>query len=154
METLIDKINEIAEQYKDYFAGTIESVPDWFIAEKLNTTVIQVYQPIICKDIKALLIIGGEYAIIKELSLNGTNPVKALCVNVLEALNGFDNFDMNNESYRNGYTSIANNLELSGIISFQTKQYLLSLINMISIVVNTQNVDARVVGIARGAHPG
>lgn len=163
--SLIDKINELALIHKDDFEGTSESVPDWFIAYKLNeqpTSVIQKYVPIVCKDIKGMLIIGGEYAVIKELSLNGTNPIKALCVNVLEALNGFDTLDMNNPTYLLGYEGIANNLEAAGIISSQTKQILLSLIIQTFITEYGQSwtqlnqilVDARSVGIARGANPG
>ena len=162
---LIDKINEIADLYKGEFENTPDSVPDWFIANKLNeqpATVVQKYVPIVCKDIKGMLIIGGEYAVIKELSLNGTNPIKALCVNVLEALNGFDILDMNNPSYLIGYGEIANNLELAGIISSQTKQILLSLIVQSPVTEYSQSwatlnniiVDSRVVGIARGANPG
>ncbi len=163
--SLIDKINELALLHKDDFEGTSESVPDWFIANKLNeqpATVVQKYVPIVCKDIKGMLIIGGEYAVIKELSLNGTNPIKALCVNVLEALNGFDVLDMNNPSYLIGYVGIADNLETAGIISSQTKQILLSLIIQIPVTeygeswatLNNIIVDSRVVGIARGANPG
>jgi len=163
--TLIDKINELALLHKDDFEGTSESVPDWFIAYKLNeqsSSVVQKYIPIVCKDIKGMLIIGGEYAVIKELSLTGQNPIKALCVNVLEALNGFDELDMNNPSYLIGYGEIANNLELAGIISSQTKQILLSLIVQKDVTeygkswaaLNNYQVDARSVGIARGANPG
>ena len=163
--SLIDKINELALLHKDDFEGTSESVPDWFIANKLNeqpATVVQKYVPIVCKDIKGMLIIGGEYAVIKELSLNGTNPIKALCVNVLEALNGFDELDMNNPSYLIGYGGIADNLETAGIISSQTKQILLSLIVQSPVTeyseswatLNNIIVDSRVVGIARGANPG
>lgn len=162
---LIDKINEIADLYKGEFENTPDSVPDWFIANKLNeqpSSIVQKYVPIVCKDIKGMLIIGGEYAVIKELSLSGTNPIKALCVNVLEALNGFDVLDMNNPTYLIGYEEIANNLETAGIISSQTKQILLSLIIQSPVteygeswaVLNNIIVDSRIVGIARGANPG
>jgi hypothetical protein len=165
MGSLIEKINEIAEQYKNNYGDIPESVPDWLIANKLNeqpTSIVQKYVPIVCKDIKGMLIIGGEYAVIKELSLNGTNPIKALCVNVLEALNGFDELDMNNLSYLTGYGAIANNLETAGIISSQTKQILLSLIVQKDVIEYSQSwavlnniiVDARSVGIERGAYPG
>ena len=65
--SFIVKINEVADQYKDSFEGTPESVPDWFIADRLNeqpSSVVQKYIPIVCKDIKGLLIIRGEYALI------------------------------------------------------------------------------------------
>ena len=163
--TLIDKINELALLHKDDFEGTSESVPDWFIANKLNeqpATIVQKYIPIVCKDIKAILIIGGEYAVIKELSLSGTNPVKALCVNVLETINGFDVLDMNNPSYLSVYEEMSDSLETAEIISSSTKQTLISLIIQSPVTeygeswaqLNQTVVDARVVGIARGANAG
>jgi hypothetical protein len=163
--TLIDKINELALLHKDDFEGTSESVPDWFIANKLNeqpATIVQKYIPIVCKDIKAILIIEGEYAVIKELSLSGTNPTKALCVNLLEVLNSFDVLDMNNPTYLSEYEGMSDSLETAEIISSSTKQILQSLIIQSPVTeygeswsqLNQIVVDARVVGIARGANAG
>jgi len=160
--SFILKINEVADQYKDSFGCTPESVPDWFIADRLNeqpSSVVQKYTSIVCKDIKGLLIIGGEYAVMKELSVSGQNPIKALCVNVIEALNGFDTLDMNIPEYLVGYNTIADNLQSAGIISFTTKQILLSLIKQALVTIygkswaelNNTQVNARSVGIERGA---
>ena len=162
---LINKINELTLLYKDNFEGTVESVPDWFISNKLNeqpTSIVQKYVPIVCKDIKAILIIGGEFAVIKEQSLSGTNPVKALCVNVLETINGFDVLEMDNPNYLSVYEEMSDSLETAGIISSLTKQTLLSLLIQSPVIeygeswaqLNQTVVDARVVGIARGANAG
>jgi hypothetical protein len=159
--SLIDKINELSLQYKDEFGGTSQSVPDWFIADKLNekpTSVVQKYIPVKTQDIKTVLILGGEYAGIKELSINGTNPIKGLCINALEALTAYEFFDMNNQDFLLGYSEMINNLELAGVISAQSKQTFLNLIIQIPITeygqswaeANNLNVDARTVGLARG----
>ena len=158
----INKINEIADKYKDRFEGTLESVPDWFISDKLNeqsSYIVKKYIPITCKDIKGLLIIWGKYSIIKDFSMTGENPVKALCVNVLEAINGFDTLDMNNPDYLTAYIGIINNLEQVGIISVNNKEILLSFIIQTDVTMYEQSwaqinktvVDARSVGIERGA---
>ena len=163
--SLINKINELTLLHKDDFEGTEESVPDWFIANKLNeqpTSIVQKYVSIVCKDIKAILIIGREYAVIKEQSLSGTNPVKALCVNVLETINGFDVLEMDNPNYLSVYEEMSDSLETAGIISSSTKQILLSLLIQSPVIeygeswaqLNQTVVDARVVGIARGANAG
>ena len=163
--SLINKKNELTLLHKDDFEGTEESVPDWFIANKLNeqpTSIVQKYVSIVCKDIKAILIIGREYAVIKEQSLSGTNPVKALCVNVLETINGFDVLEMDNPNYLSVYEEMSDSLETAGIISSSTKQILLSLLIQSPVIeygeswaqLNQTVVDARVVGIARGANAG
>ena len=101
---------------------------------------------------------GGEYAVIKELSINVTNPIKGLCINALEALTAYEFFDMNNPDFLSGYSKMINNLELAGVISAQSKQTFLNLIIQIPITeygqswaeANNLNVDARIVGLARG----
>ena len=161
---LIEKINEIAEQFKDQFENSSGSVPEWFIADKLNekpVSTVQKYVPLSCKEIKAIFIVERVYHVIKENSISGTNEIKSLCVDIIETLNSFDVIDLNIPEYMSTYQELINELETAGIISQTTKQKLMDLIVQQTVTVygqswseiNNISVDARSVGIARGAEP-
>ena len=162
--SFIEKINEVTDQHKHLFEGTNESVPDWFIANELNKQPIilqKKYEAIDCKDVKAMLIVEGKYSIIKELSISGSSEIKELCSTILDILNGFDTMNMNIPEYLSSYIRITNILESTNIITTDIKQRILSFIieKDIEVVglswsqINNIQVDARSVGIARGAKP-
>ena len=163
---LIDKVKEVSEQYKNQFAGTPESVPEWFIANKLNekTSVTEdKYKPISCNTIKAILLLNGEFASLKIQSENPTiSPLKLLCANVLETLSSFENIDVSVSDYYIGYNEMVNALFDNLVISNKTKTKLLSLLVTEKVTTfgnswaeeNKEEVNSRTIGIARGANPG
>lgn len=162
MTQLLDKISEIAQQLKSLYGNTPESVPDWAISEKLNEPSVTsqiVYQPIKSLDVKAILILAQELFNIVDYLDNGEDKViKNLCYTATTVLNELDVLDINNPEYLASFQQIVINLFQAGLITEMTKIRLQALIVSETLQkpglswaqLNQIEVDARIVGLARG----
>ncbi|MCA2505416.1 MAG: hypothetical protein IM550_20310 [Microcystis sp. M54BS1] len=161
--TLLDKINQVAEELKFQY-GTAESVPDWAIAEKLNEPIVTtkaVYQSVKTRDIKTILILSQElFNIVDGVSNGGSKVIKSLCFSAITVLNESElkELDFNNPEYLSSFQEIVVSLFEAGLISEMTKERLESLIvPEIQQVfgeswaqLNQLEVNDRIVGLARG----
>lgn len=162
MTQLLEKINQIAEELKSQYGETIESVPDWAISDKLNEPIVTlqtVYQPIKSRDIKTILILVQELYNIVDYIDNGENKgIKNLCYSAITVLNEVEVLDLNNSEYLAKFQQIIVDLFQAQLISEPTKNRLQALIVSKQTLtqspswaqLNQIEVDARIVGLARG----
>jgi len=159
--TLLEKINEVVEQNRGSYGGNPEDVPDWLVADVINAKSSETqsaYKNIICNEIKSILILSGEFAVMKSLSTQGVQPVNLLCLNIIEALDCFEYIDLNISEYYEGWNNILTNLIAAGLISALTQDQINALVITEDIVVYGQSwaeqnevfVDSRTVGLLRG----
>lgn len=159
---LLDKINQVANELKNQFTGTIESVPDWAISEKLNepTVALQtVYKTVRTRDIKTILILAQELFNIVDYISNGENKlIKNVCYSVNTVLNELEVLDFNQPEYLATFQQIVTSLFQANLISALTKARLEALIVSETKEVLSQSwaqlnnilVNPTIVGLARG----
>ena len=159
---LLDKINQVANDLKNQFGGTIESVPDWAISEKLNepTVTLQTfYKSVRTRDIKTILILAQELFNIVDYISNGENKsIKSVCYSVNDVLSELEVLDFNQPEYLATFQQIATSLFQANLISAPTKARLEALIVPETKEVLAQSwaqlngveINPRIVGILRG----
>lgn len=159
---LLDKINQVANELKNQFGGTIENVPDWAISEKLNepTVALQtVYKNVQTRDIKTILILAQELFNIVDYISNGENKlIKNVCYSVNTVLNELEVLDFNQPEYLATFQQIVASLFQANLISALTKARLEALIVSETKEVLAQSwaqlnniqIDTTIVGLARG----
>ena len=161
MTQLLEKINQVAEELKSQYGGTIENVPDWAISEKLNEPIVvlqTVYQLVKTRDIKTILILAQElYNIVDYINSGQNKAIKNLCYTAITVLNEIEVLDLNNPEYLASFQQIIVNLFEAELISETTKTRLQTLIvseqtltQGLSWAQLNEEVDARIVGLARG----
>lgn len=161
-QLLTDKINEVASELKTQFGENLQDVPDWAIAEKLNEPIVAlqaVYQPIKSRDIETILILAQElYNIVDYIDKGENRNIKNLCYTAITALNKLEVLDINNPEYLASFQQIIIDLFQAELISETTKIRLQALIvpetkqnfGKSWAELNEIEVDARIVGLARG----
>jgi hypothetical protein len=159
---LLDKINQVANDLKDQFGGTIESVPDWAISDKLNESIITlqtVYKSVKTRDIKTILILAQELFNIVDYISNGENKsIKNICYSVNAVLSELEALDLNQPEYLATFQQIAANLFQANLISAPTKTRLEALIVPETKEVLAQSwaqlnniqIDTTIIGLVRG----
>ena len=159
---LLDKINQVANDLKNQFGGTIESVPDWAISDKLNeptVTLQTIYKSVRTRDIKTILILAQELFNIVDYISNGENKsIKSVCYSVNAVLNELEVLDLNQPEYLTTFQQIATSLFQANLISAPTKTRLEALIVPETKEVLAQSwaqlngveINPRIVGILRG----
>ena len=159
---LLDKINQVANDLKDQFGGTIESVPDWAISDKLNESIITlqtVYKSVKTRDIKTILILAQELFNIVDYISNGENEsIKNICYSVNAVLSELEALDLNQPEYLATFQQIAANLFQANLISAPTKTQLEALIVPETKEVLAQSwaqlnniqIDTTIIGLVRG----
>lgn|GEM_PF-6073256 len=159
---LLDKINQVANDLKDQFGGTIESVPDWAISDKLNESIITlqtVYKSVRTRDIKTILILAQELFNIDDYISNGENKsIKNICYSVNAVLGELEVLDLNQSEYLATFQQIVANLFQANLISAPTKTRLESLIVPETKEVLAQSwaqlnniqIDTTIIGLVRG----
>jgi|LakMenEpi03Aug12_release.lakeMendotaPanAssembly.Ray.scaffolds.fasta_scaffold561651_1 hypothetical protein len=159
---LLDKINQVANDLKDQFGGTIESVPDWAISDKLNESIITlqtVYKSVKTRDIKTILILAQELFNIVDYISNGENEsIKNICYSVNAVLSELEALDLNQPEYLATFQQIAANLFQANLISAPTKTRLEALIVPETKEVLAQSwaqlnniqIDTTIIGLVRG----
>ena len=159
---LLDKINQVANDLKNQFGGTIESVPDWAISDKLNepTVALQTfYKSVRTRDIKTILILAQELFNIVDYISNGENKsIKGICYSVNAVLSELEVLDLNQPEYLATFQQIIASLFQANLISAPTKARLEALIVPETKEVLAQSwaqlngveINPRIVGILRG----
>jgi hypothetical protein len=159
---LLDKINQVANDLKDQFGGTIESVPDWAISDKLNESIITlqtVYKSVRTRDIKTILILAQELFNIDDYISNGEDKsIKNICYSVNAVLGELEVLDLNQSEYLATFQQIVANLFQANLISAPTKTRLESLIVPETKEVLAQSwaqlnniqIDTTIIGLVRG----
>ena len=159
---LLDKINQVANDLKNQFGGTIESVPDWAISDKLNepTVTLQTfYKSVRTRDIKTILILAQELFNIVDCISNGENKsIKSVCYSVNAVLSELEVLDLNQPEYLATFQQIIASLFQANLISAPTKARLEALIVPETKEVLAQSwaqlngveINPRIVGILRG----
>lgn len=159
---LLDKINQVANELKNQFGGTIENVPDWAISEKLNEPTVTsqtVYKNVQTRDIKTILILAQELFNIVDYISNGENKlIKNVCYSVNTVLNELEVLDFNQPEYLATFQQIVASLFQANLISALTKARLEALIVSETKEVLAQSwaqlnniqIDTTIVGLARG----
>lgn len=161
---LLDKINQVANELKNQFWGTIENVPDWVISDKLNepTVILQsVYKPVRIREIKTILILAQELYGISDYIANGQDrALKSICFSAITVLDetGFEFLDLNNPILLMNFQQIVNTLLEAGLISDSTKNQIESLIVSEEkqilgeswAQINGVEITPRTIGILRG----
>jgi hypothetical protein len=159
---LLNKINQVANELKDQFEGTIESVPDWAISERLNESIVTlqtVYKSVRTRDIKTILILAQELFNIVDYISNGENKsIKNICYSVNAVLSELEVLDLNQSEYLATFQQIATNLFQANLISAPTKTQLEALIVPETKEVLAQSwaqlngveINPRIIGILRG----
>jgi hypothetical protein len=159
---LLNKINQVANELKDQFEGTIESVPDWAISERLNEsieTLQTVYKSVRTRDIKTILILAQELFNIVDYISNGENKsIKNICYSVNAVLSELEALDLNQPEYLATFQQIAANLFQANLISAPTKTRLEALIVPETKEVLAQSwaqlnniqIDTTIIGLVRG----
>ena len=159
---LPDKINQVANDLKNQFGGTIESVPDWAISEKLNEPIVTIetfYKSVRTRDIKTILILAQELFNIVDCISNGENKsIKGICYSVNAVLSELEVLDLNQPEYLATFQQIVASLFQSNLISAPTKARLEALIVPETKEVLVQSwaqlngveINPRIVGILRG----
>lgn len=159
---LLDKINQVANELKNQFGGTIENVPDWAISEKLNEPTVTsqtVYKNVQTRDIKTILILAQELFNIVDYISNGENKlIKNICYSVNAVLNELEVLDFNQPEYLATFQQIVASLFQANLISALTKARLEALIVSETKEVLAQSwaqlnniqIDTTIVGLARG----
>lgn len=164
MTQLLDKINQVAEELKLQYGGTLSAVPDWAIAQKLNESIVTtktVYQPVKTRDIKTILVLSQElFNIVDGISNGDSKAIKSLCFSAVTVLNESElkELDFNNPEYLLSFQQIIVGLFEAELITEITKERLESLIvPEIQQVfgeswaqLNQLEVSDRIVGLARG----
>ena len=159
---LLDKINQVANDLKNQFGGTIESVPDWAISDKLNEPIVTLqtfYKSVQTRDIKTILILAQELFNIVDYISNGENKlIKNVCYSVNTVLNELEVLDFNQPEYLATFQQIVASLFQANLISALTKARLEALIVSETKEVLAQSwaqlnniqIDTTIVGLARG----
>lgn len=159
---LLDKINQVANDLKNQFGGTIESVPDWAISDKLNepTVTLQTfYKSVRTRDIKTILILAQELFNIVDYISNGENKsIKSVCYSVNDVLSELEVLDLNQPEYLATFQQIIASLFQANLILAPTKARLEALIVPETKEVLAQSwaqlngveINPRIVGILRG----
>ena len=159
---LLDKINQVANDLKNQFGGTIESVPDWAIYDKLNEPIVTsqtVYKSVRTRDIKTILILAQELFNIVDYISNGENKsIKSVCYSLNAVLNELEVLDLNQPEYLATFQQIVASLFQANLISAPTKIRLEALIVPETKEVLTQSwaqlndveINPRIIGILRG----
>ena len=159
---LLDKINQVANDLKDQFGGTIESVPDWAISDKLNEPIVILqseYKPVQIREIKTILILAQELFNIVDYISNGENKsIKNICYSVNAVLSELEALDLNQSEYLATFQQIVASLFQADLISAPTKTRLESLIVLEEKQVlgkswaqlNGVEINPRIIGISRG----
>lgn len=159
---LLDKINQVANDLKNQFGGTIESVPDWAISEKLNEPIVTLetfYKSVRTRDIKTILILAQELFNIVDYISNGENKsIKSVCYSVNDVLSELEVLDLNQPEYLATFQQIIASLFQANLISAPTKARLEALIVPETKEVLAQSwaqlngveINPRIVGILRG----
>jgi hypothetical protein len=159
---LLNKINQVANELKDQFEGTIESVPDWAISERLNESIVTlqtVYKSVRTRDIKTILILAQELFNIVDYISNGENKsIKNICYSVNAVLSELEVLDLNQSEYLATFQQIVANLFQANLISAPTKTRLESLIVPETKEVLAQSwaqlnniqIDTTIIGLVRG----
>jgi hypothetical protein len=159
---LLDKINQVANELKDQFEGTIESVPDWAISDKLNEPIVILqseYKPVQIREIKTILILAQELFNIVDYISNGENKsIKNICYSVNAVLSELEALDLNQSEYLATFQQIVASLFQADLISAPTKTRLESLIVLEEKQVlgkswaqlNGVEINPRIIGISRG----
>lgn len=163
--TLKEKVFEVANYYRDEFGGTPESVPDWYVSNKLNerTQATQKwYKPIDVAKMRFILLVAGEYPKIKtfatERRANDGYVYGGLPFEIIE---GMKEYDLNFPQALEVFMGTIEHFHTNGVIADTTKASLLALIESEDRVVygsswaeeNNIFVDSREVGLARGGKP-
>lgn len=159
---LPDKINQVANDLKNQFGGTIESVPDWAISEKLNEPIVTLetfYKSVRTRDIKTILILAQELFNIVDYISNGENKsIKSVCYSVNDVLSELEVLDLNQPEYLATFQQIIASLFQANLISAPTKARLEALIvtETKEVIVqswaqlNNIQVDTTIIGLVRG----
>lgn len=159
---LPDKINQVANDLKNEFGGTIESVPDWAISDKLNEPIVTLqtfYKSVRTRDIKTILILAQELFNIVDYISNGENKlIKSVCYSVNAVLSELEVLDLNQPEYLSTFQQIVASLFQANLISAPTKIRLEALIVSETKEVLAQSwaqlnniqVDTTIIGLVRG----
>ena len=159
---LLDKINQVANDLKNQFGGTIESVPDWAISDKLNEPIVTLqtfYKNVQTRDIKTILILAQELFNIVDYISNGENKsIKSVCYSVNAVLNDLEVLDLNQPEHLATFQQIIASLFQANLISAPTKTRLEALIvpETKEVLVqswaqlNNIQVDTTIIGLVRG----
>lgn len=159
---LPDKINQVANDLKNQFGGTIESVPDWAISEKLNEPIVTLetfYKSVRTREIKTILILAQELFNIVDYISNGENKsIKGICYSVNAVLSELEVLDLNQPEYLATFQQIIASLFQANLISAPTKARLEALIvtETKEVIVqswaqlNNIQVDTTIIGLVRG----
>jgi hypothetical protein len=161
---LLDKINQVANELKNQFGGTIESVSDWAISDKLNEPIVILqsgYKPVQIREIKTILILKQElYGIVDYITNGSDKALRSVCFSVMSVFNetGFELLDLNNSDFFANFQQIINTLLEADLISDSTKTQIESLIVLEEKQVlgeswaqlNGVEINPRIIGILRG----
>lgn len=135
----------------------LASLPDWDVAERLNTpdpTLPRTYGSILNADVLRILIAFNVWANIVDKSKNSQNAnEKALCLNIVDSVSTRDyTFDLSNSEIRTPFEAMLNSAISAELVTQEQGAFILSEVYRLQSWAEYNNIEvtARTVGLARG----